>query len=126
MAKILRFSKLVIASAVLTAATCVQAHGVVLDSIEVLPSPKGGLAREISLRLKDNHGKPLTSVELSMTADMPSMPMAHRLPKVIARAGDTPGVYLAKLTFEMRGEWAIKIEVVKPEPGTIVKKVLVN
>lgn len=126
MKNILIFTKLAVASVTFSAATCVHAHGVVLDSIEVLTPTDGGLAREVSIRLKDSHGKPVSPAELTLTADMPSMPMAHRLPSVSARAGGAPGGYLAKLPFEMRGEWAIKIEVFKPLPAVIVRKVQVK
>ena len=56
-------------------------------------------------------GKPLTGAQLSVGADMPSMPMAHNLRPVKAKAGERPGEYLARLDLEMHGEWAVKLRI---------------
>lgn len=54
-------------------------------------------------------GKPLEKVEVSVGADMPSMPMAHNVKPVKAMAGANPGEYRARLELEMNGEWAVKL-----------------
>jgi YtkA-like len=54
-------------------------------------------------------GKPLSGVEVSVGADMPSMPMAHNIKPVQATAGAKPGEYRARLELEMNGEWAVKL-----------------
>jgi hypothetical protein len=59
-------------------------------------------------------GKPLTGAQVSVGADMPSMPMAHNLRPVKAQAGPRPGDYLARLELEMHGEWAIKLRLSGP------------
>jgi hypothetical protein len=56
-------------------------------------------------------GKPLTGAQLSVGADMPSMPMAHNVRPVKAKAGGHPGEYLARLELEMHGEWALKLRI---------------
>ena len=54
-------------------------------------------------------GKPLAGVQVTVGADMPSMPMAHNVRPVKARPGKTPGEYLVRLDLEMTGEWAVKL-----------------
>ena len=45
---------------------------------------------------------------------MPSMPMAHNLRPVKAKAGKLPGEYRARLDLEMLGEWAVKLRLRGP------------
>jgi hypothetical protein len=54
-------------------------------------------------------GEPIKDVEVSVTADMPSMPMAHNLRPVKAQPASAPGEFIVKLTLEMHGEWAVKV-----------------
>lgn len=54
-------------------------------------------------------GKPLSGVEVSVGADMPSMPMAHNVKPAKARPGKEPGMYHARIELEMHGEWALKL-----------------
>lgn len=54
-------------------------------------------------------GQPLSDVDITFGADMPSMPMAHNVKPVKAKAGKTPGQYEARLDLEMTGEWAVKL-----------------
>ncbi|MDX1374116.1 MAG: FixH family protein [Burkholderiales bacterium] len=54
-------------------------------------------------------GRPLTGVEVSVGADMPSMPMAHNVRPAKATPGDKPGEYRARIELEMQGEWALKL-----------------
>jgi YtkA-like protein len=54
-------------------------------------------------------GEPLSGVQVTVGADMPSMPMAHNVKPVRARPGRTPGEYRAPLELEMPGEWAVKL-----------------
>ena len=59
-------------------------------------------------------GRPLAGAQISVGADMPSMPMAHGVRPVKARAGERPGEYLARLELEMHGEWAVKLRLSGP------------
>jgi hypothetical protein len=59
-------------------------------------------------------GKPLPGAQLSVGADMPSMPMAHNLKPVKATPGRQAGEYLARLELEMHGEWALKLRISAP------------
>jgi YtkA-like len=59
-------------------------------------------------------GQPVTDLDVRMSADMPSMPMAHQVKPVTARATSTPGEYRAHLDLEMSGEWAVKLRLAGP------------
>jgi hypothetical protein len=56
-------------------------------------------------------GAPIDHAELSIGADMPSMPMAHNVRPVTAKATATPGEYAARLTLEMHGDWALRLKI---------------
>ncbi|MGH9577340.1 MAG: FixH family protein, partial [Terriglobales bacterium] len=60
------------------------------------------------------HGQPLPGAEITVGADMPSMPMAHNVKPVKAKPGKAPGEYEAKLDLEMLGEWAVKLRLGGP------------
>jgi hypothetical protein len=60
------------------------------------------------IRLKRG-ADPLPGVQVSVGADMPSMPMAHNVKPVKAKPGRMPGEYEARLDLDMPGEWAIKL-----------------
>jgi len=65
-------------------------------------------------------GAPLAGVQLAIGADMPSMPMAHNIKPVKARAGKKPGDYEARLDLEMAGEWAVKLRLSGPVRDQLV------
>ena len=71
-------------------------------------SAPGLLTYDCIIRLSRN-GQPLSGVEVSVGADMPSMPMAHNVKPVKAASGANPGEYRARLELEMNGEWAVKL-----------------
>ena len=66
--------------------------------------------------------KPVSGAELAVGADMPSMPMAHNVKPVQAKAGSSPGEYTARIELEMFGEWALRLDVRKPVRDRIVRK----
>jgi hypothetical protein len=59
-------------------------------------------------------GAPLPGAQITVGADMPSMPMAHSVKPVNAKAGGTAGEYHARLRLEMHGEWAVKLRLSSP------------
>src|SRR5687767_2973765 len=59
-------------------------------------------------------GQPLPGAEITVGADMPSMPMAHNVKPVKAKPGKAPGEYRAMLDLEMLGEWAVKLRLRRP------------
>jgi hypothetical protein len=56
-------------------------------------------------------------VNITVNADMPSMPMAHNLKPVKATPGKLPGEYRARLDLDMTGEWAVKLRTRCPRPA---------
>ena len=65
-------------------------------------------------------GAPLAGAQVTVGADMPSMPMAHAVKPVKAKARATPGEYEARLDLEMTGEWAVKMRVSGPVRDQLV------
>ena len=59
-------------------------------------------------------GKPLSGAQVTLGADMPSMPMAHNVRPSKAVPGANPGEYRAMLDLEMLGEWAVKLRLAGP------------
>jgi hypothetical protein len=101
----------VFAIALLVASAPALAQRVQAD-LECKPA-KGLLTYDCVIRLSRG-GRPLERAELSVGADMPSMPMAHNVKPVKAVPGDKPGEYQAQLELEMTGEWAVKLRVSGP------------
>ena len=64
--------------------------------------------------------EPLNGAQVSVSADMPSMPMAHNIKPVKARPGKDPGEYFARLDLEMAGEWAVKLRIAAPVRDQLV------
>ena len=65
-------------------------------------------------------GAPLAGAEITVGADMPSMPMAHNVKPVKATPGREPGKYQARLDLEMTGEWALKLRLAGPVRDQLV------
>jgi hypothetical protein len=53
----------------------------------------------------------LEKAEVTVGADMPSMPMAHNVKPVTAKATGKPGEYAARLQLEMFGDWAVRLKI---------------
>jgi hypothetical protein len=84
------------------------------------------LEREATITLIDAHGKPIDNAQIEITVDMPSMPMMHRIPKIIARPASEQGQYTVRFTLEMAGEWAAQIEVMRPQRTRVIKRFKVD
>ena len=65
-------------------------------------------------------GEPVNGAQLTVGADMPSMPMTHSVKPVKARPGKGPGEYLVRLDLEMQGEWAVKLRLAGPVRDQLV------
>jgi hypothetical protein len=65
-------------------------------------------------------GEPLSGAQVTVGADMPSMPMAHNVKPVKAKPGKAPGEYQARLDLEMPGEWAVKLRLGGPVRDQLV------
>jgi YtkA-like protein len=85
------------------------------------PAPEK-LAYDCTFRLSNARtGAPLDQAEVSIGADMPSMPLAHNVRPVTATATGAPGEYQARLTLEMHGDWALRLKVAGPVKDQIVE-----
>lgn len=62
----------------------------------------------------------MEGVQVTLSADMPSMPLAHQIRPVKARATNKPGEYRARLELEMTGEWAVKLRLAGPVRDQLV------
>ncbi len=81
------------------------------------------LVYDCTIKLTKRKGdQPIDGAEITIFADMPSMPMAHNMPPVMAEATREAGVYRAQLRLEMRGEWALRLRISGPLRDMIVKK----
>ena len=71
----------------------------------------------------DSAGRPVDGIEVTLSADMPSMPMAHNVSPVKAQPVlGRPGSYQGRITLEMLGEWAVKLRFEAPRPDVVVRK----
>jgi hypothetical protein len=64
---------------------------------------------------------PLEEATLTVGADMPSMPMAHNVRPVIAKATGTPGEYRVRVRLEMFGDWAMRLQIAGPLRDQLVE-----
>lgn len=97
-------------------------------SVELTVSGAGlpGLERDLLLTLMNGDGEPLSDAVVRLSVDMPSMPMAHAIAPILAKPAGTPGAYVARVVFEMPGEWVAKIEVDRLQPRLLVRKFTVR
>jgi hypothetical protein len=80
------------------------------------------LEYDCAIKLSDaRSGAALTGVEVTVGADMPSMPMAHNVKPAKAMPGNEPGTYRAHIKLEMHGDWVVKVDLVGPVRDRIVK-----
>jgi hypothetical protein len=63
---------------------------------------------------------PMEGVQVTLGADMPSMPMAHQVKPVKAKPTKIPGEYRGRLELEMPGEWAVKLRLAGPVRDQLV------
>jgi YtkA-like len=80
------------------------------------------LEYDCTIKLSDSRsGEALTGVEVTVGADMPSMPMAHNVKPAKALPGNEPGTYRAHIKLEMHGDWVLKVDLAGPVRDRIVK-----
>jgi hypothetical protein len=69
---------------------------------------------ECTVRLRQPDGAPLADAGVTLSATMPSMPMAHRVRPAVAVATGVPGEYRGRIELEMTGAWAVEVDVTGP------------
>lgn len=84
--------------------------------------PERGLRRRCSVQLAEAD-RPLTGATVTLSADMPSMPLAHHVPPVTCAPGQAPGSYVGALDFEMPGRWMLGIRVAGPRSDYLTREV---
>jgi len=90
-------------------------------TVACTPAPEK-LAYDCTFKLSNARtGAPLDQAELTIGADMPSMPLAHNVRPVTAAATGVPGEYQARLTLEMHGDWALRLKVAGPVKDQLVE-----
>ena len=67
-------------------------------------------------------GKPIEGAEFEVSADMPSMAMAHNVKPAIATPGKKPGAYRVRIQLKMYGEWVLKLDLKKPLRDRLIHK----
>jgi hypothetical protein len=85
------------------------------------PGPKS-LQYECTIKLTHARtGAPLTKVNLTVGADMPSMAMTHGLRPVKATPTEEPGTFRARIELEMHGDWALQLNVAGDVHDRVIK-----
>ena len=80
------------------------------------------LEYDCTIELSDQRsGEALTGVELTVGAEMPSMPMAHNVKPAKAVPGNEPGTYRAHIKLEMHGDWVVKLDLAGRVRDRVVK-----
>jgi hypothetical protein len=80
------------------------------------------LTYDCAIDLKDaKSGSAIANATIVVGADMPSMPMAHNVKPVAAKAGARAGSYEARLVLEMHGDWAVHVTVETPLRDKLVQ-----
>jgi hypothetical protein len=64
-------------------------------------------------------GRPIEGASVTLTADMPSMPLVHNVAPAAATPGPRPGTYVASLQLEMAGRWVVTIRVTGPAADAV-------
>lgn len=70
-------------------------------------------------------GQPIEGVTVTLSADMPSMPLAHSVSPVSAKAVG-PGLYSGTLELEMRGRWVVAVRISGPVTDQLTHTLEVN
>lgn len=72
--------------------------------------------------MKRNSGEPIAGAKIVVKPAMPSMPMAHNVAPVEAKATAKPGAYHVRIRLQMHGEWTLSLDVSGPLRDRLVKK----
>jgi hypothetical protein len=112
---------IVLAGATGLAATTALAADRVAAAVDCKPAA-GKFVYDCVIKLSNARtSAPLEQASLTVGADMPSMPMAHNVRPVIAKATATPGEYQARITLEMHGDWAMRLSISGPLKDQLVQ-----
>ncbi|MCY4590581.1 MAG: FixH family protein [Alphaproteobacteria bacterium] len=91
--------------------------------VECTPVEQQALVYDCMFALKGRKsGSPIAGAEFTVGAEMPSMPGAHNILPVTAEPHGKPGMYRARITLDMTGEWALKLDFTRPDRDRLVEK----
>jgi hypothetical protein len=85
------------------------------------PGPK---SLQYDCTIKLTHARteaPLTKVNLTVGADMPSMPMTHNVRPVKATPTEEPGAFRVRIELEMHGDWTLQLNVAGDVHDRVIK-----
>jgi hypothetical protein len=111
----------ILAAALLALATPAVAAERLRADLACVPIADAELDYACTIRLSDAAGKPVEGANISVGADMPSMPMMHNVAPVKAKPL-AAGIYEARLALEMHGVWAVKLRLTAPHNDQIVRR----
>ncbi|RQP94663.1 hypothetical protein DF107_35120 [Burkholderia stagnalis] len=113
-----------LATLVVLATALPAAHAAAPDA-RIACKPAGAAnAYDCAIDLADPHTRiPIDGALFTVTADMPSMPMAHNITPVDATPDGQPGRYRARLALEMDGVWLVKLTFSAPVRDRVVRRV---
>jgi hypothetical protein len=85
-------------------------------SAEIACAPESRPLRlSCSVRLTDRRtGRPVEGASVALSADMPSMPLAHAVHPVTATPGARAGTYQSTLELPMPGRWVVAARIAGP------------
>ncbi len=95
---------------------------------EVTCAPEtSALRQRCAVRLTDRRtGHPVEGATVTLSADMPSMPLAHAVRPVTATAGPRAGAYVGTLELEMAGRWVVAVRIAGPVNDQVTHTLDVN
>ncbi|KVN24030.1 hypothetical protein WT09_03865 [Burkholderia stagnalis] len=113
-----------LATLVVLATALPAAHAAAPDA-RIACKPAGtAYAYDCAIDLADPRTRaPVDGARFTVTADMPSMPMAHNITPVDATPDSQPGRYRARLALEMDGVWLVKLTFSVPVRDRVVRRV---
>ncbi|KWH38011.1 hypothetical protein WT61_08775 [Burkholderia stagnalis] len=113
-----------LATLVVLATALPAAHAAPPD-VRIACKPAGAAyAYDCAIDLADPHTRaPVDGARFTVTADMPSMPMAHNITPVDAAPDGQPGRYRVRLALEMDGVWLVKLTFSAPVRDRVVRRV---
>ncbi len=85
-------------------------------AVEVACAPESSaLRQQCRVRLTDRRtGRPVEGATVTLTADMPSMPLGHNLRAVTATPAEPAGTYQGTLELPMPGRWVVAVRLAGP------------
>ncbi|KWK09545.1 FixH family protein [Burkholderia stagnalis] len=113
-----------LATLVVLATALPVAHAAAPDARIACKPAGAAYAYDCAIDLADPHTRaPVDGARFTVTADMPSMPMAHNITPVDAVSDSQPGRYRARLALEMDGVWLVKLTFSAPVRDRVVRRV---